>query len=92
MKQKIIVTGGCGYLGSHTIIALIESGKYEPISVDSCVRSTPETMDRVEAITGVKVKNYRVDVCDREAFFRVFEENPGVVGIVHFAAYKAEPH
>ena len=89
MKQKILVTGGCGYLGSHTIIALIESGKYDVISVDSCVRSTPETMHRVEAITGVKVTNYQVDICDKKAFFRVFEENPDVVGIIHFAAFKA---
>ena len=89
MKQKIMVTGGCGYIGSHTIIALVESGRYDVISVDNCVRSTPETMRRVEEITGVKVTNYRVDVCDKEEFFRVFEENPDVVGIIHFAAYKA---
>ena len=89
MKQKIMVTGGCGYIGSHTIIALIESGKYDVISVDSCVRSTPETMSRVEKITGVKVKNYPVDVCDKAAFFKVFEENPDVTGIIHFAASKA---
>ena len=63
-----MVTGGCGYIGSHTIIALIESGKYDVISVDNCVRSTPETMRRVEEITGVQVTNYRVDVCDKEAF------------------------
>ncbi|MCR4827100.1 MAG: UDP-glucose 4-epimerase GalE [Bacteroidales bacterium] len=89
MKQKIMVTGGCGYIGSHTIIALIESGKYDVVSVDNCVRSTPETMRRVEEITGVKVINHRVDVCDKEAFFKVFEENPDVAGIIHFAAYKA---
>lgn len=89
MKQKILVTGGCGYLGSHTIIALIESGRYEVVSVDSCVRSTPETMSRVEEITGVKVKNHQVDICDTEAFLQVFDENPDVVGIIHFAAFKA---
>ena len=76
-------------MGSHTIIALIQSGKYEVVSVDSCVRSTPETMNRVEVITGVKVKNYQVDICDKEAFFKVFEENPDMVGIIHFAAFKA---
>ena len=84
-----MVTGGCGYIGSHTIIALIESGKYDVVSVDNCVRSTPETMDRVEKITGVKVENHMVDICDKEAFFKVFEENKDVVGIIHFAAYKA---
>jgi len=84
-----MVTGGCGYIGSHTIIELLESGRYEVISVDSNVRSTPQTMDRVERITGVRVKNYKVDICDAQAFFKIFEENPDIKGIIHFAAYKA---
>lgn len=89
MPKKILVTGGCGYIGSHTIIELIECGRYEVVSVDSCVRSTPETMDRVANITGVQVRNYQLDICDKDAFFKVLEENPDVVGIIHFAAYKA---
>lgn len=89
MKKKIMVTGGCGYIGSHTIIELIQSGKYDVISVDSNIRSTPETMQRIEKITGVKVHNYKVDICDKEAFFQVFEQNPDIVGIIHFAAFKA---
>lgn len=84
-----MVTGGCGYIGSHTIIELIESGMYEVISVDNCVRSTPETMQRIKLITGVEVKNYFVDICDKSALFSVFEENPDVFGVIHFAAYKA---
>ena len=76
-------------MGSHTIIALIDSGRYEVVSVDSCIRSTSETMSRVEEITGVKVKNYLVDICDTEAFLQVFDENPDVVGINHFAAFNA---
>lgn len=89
MKKKILVTGGCGYIGSHTIIELLESQRYEVISVDSCVRGTPETMQRIENITGCKVRNYQVDICDKEAFFNVIEENKDIVGIIHFAAYKA---
>ena len=84
-----MVTGGCGYIGSHTIIELIQSGRYEVVSVDNNVRSTPETMDRVERITGVKVHNCKVDICDKAAFFKVFEEYPDIQGIIHFAAYKA---
>lgn len=84
-----MVTGGCGYIGSHTIISLIESGKYDVISVDSCEKSTPKTMSRIEKITGVKIKNYQIDVCNKEKFFQVFKENTDVVGIIHFAAYKA---
>lgn len=89
MKKKILVTGGCGYIGSHTLIELIESGRYDVLCVDSCVRSTPETLDRVKNITGVEVKNYKVDICDKDAFFKVFEENDDIAGIIHFAAYKA---
>jgi len=89
MKKKILVTGGCGYIGSHTIIELLESLHYDVISVDSCERGTPETMRRIENITGVKVNNYQLDICDKEAFFKVFEEHQDVVGIIHFAAYKA---
>ncbi|MCQ2284842.1 MAG: UDP-glucose 4-epimerase GalE [Bacteroidales bacterium] len=89
MKKKILVTGGCGYIGSHTIIELLQSNRYDVISVDSCVRSTPETMRRVEMITGVNVHNYQVDICQKEDFFHVLEENPDVQGIIHFAAFKA---
>lgn len=89
MKKKVLVTGGCGYIGSHTIIELVESGNYEVLSVDSCKRSTPETMQRIENITGVKVQNCQVDICNKEAFFRVLEQHPDIVGIIHFAAYKA---
>ncbi len=84
-----MVTGGCGYIGSHTIIALIESGKYDVVSVDNCARSTAEAMRRVKEITGVEVKNHQVDICDRDAFFRVFEEEGDIAGVIHFAAYKA---
>ncbi len=87
--KKIMVTGGCGYIGSHTIIELVQSGRYEVISVDSNVRSTPETMDRVAQITGVRVPNYQLDICDKTSFFKIFEEHTDIVGIIHFAAYKA---
>lgn len=91
MKHKIIVTGGTGYIGSHTIIELLNDGNFEPVAVDSCIRSTPETIDRIEEITGQRVRHYRVDVCDREALFNVFEQEKDVVGIIHFAAFKAVP-
>src|SRR5215510_2317559 len=85
---KILVTGGCGYIGSHTIIDLIEDG-YEVISVDNNSRSTPMVLDGVERITGKKVKNYKVDLCNYDDTFAIFQENENIVGIVHFAAYKA---
>lgn len=89
MKKKILVTGGCGYIGSHTIIELLQSGRFDVVSVDSCIRSTPKTMQRVKEITGVEVHNFQVDICDKEAFFKVMKEIPNVDGIIHFAAFKA---
>lgn len=84
-----MVTGGCGYIGSHTIIELIQSGKYDVVSVDSCVRSTPKTIQRIAEITGVEIHNYQVDICDKDAFFKVMSEKTDVQGIIHFAAFKA---
>ena len=85
---KILVTGGCGYIGAHTIIDLIENG-FEVISVDDNSRSNPQILDGVERITGVKIKNYKVDLCDFDDTFAIFQENEDILGIIHFAAYKA---
>ncbi|ANH83241.1 UDP-glucose 4-epimerase GalE [Niabella ginsenosidivorans] len=86
--SKILVTGGSGYIGSHTIVDLIENG-YEVISVDNNSRSQPFILERVEKITGKKVKNYKVDLCDFDDTHAIFTENPDITGIIHFAAYKA---
>lgn len=88
IKKKILVTGGCGYIGSHTIVDLIQNG-YEVISVDNNSRSKPEVLNGIKAITGVSVKNYCVDLCNAEDTFAVFQENPDLAGVIHFAAYKA---
>lgn len=89
--NKIVVTGGTGYIGSHTIIELLKKKNFEVISIDSCIRSTPETMDRIEKITGEKVKNYQIDLCDYEKLLQVFEKEQNVSGIIHFAALKSVP-
>ncbi|SDD82277.1 UDP-glucose 4-epimerase GalE [Niabella drilacis] len=86
--SKILVTGGCGYIGSHTIVDLIENG-YEVISVDNNSRSQPFILENVEKITGKSVKNYKVDLCNFDDTHAIFEENPDITGIIHFAAYKA---
>jgi UDP-glucose 4-epimerase len=89
--MKVLITGGTGYIGSHTIIEMIETGKFTPICVDSCERSTPETMDRIEQITGIRAPFYKLNICDKEAFFQIFEEHGDITGIIHFAAYKSVP-
>ena len=87
MSKKILVTGGTGYIGSHTIIDLIENG-FMPVSLDNGVNSDPSILDQVELITGVKVKHYAVDLCDYVATRAIFE-NEGFEGVIHFAALKA---
>jgi UDP-glucose 4-epimerase len=86
--KKILVTGGCGYIGSHTIVDLVENG-FEVISVDNNSRSSARILEGVEKITGVKVKNYKVDLCNFDDTFAIFQENEDVQAIIHFAAYKA---
>ncbi|MBL0067128.1 MAG: UDP-glucose 4-epimerase GalE [Chitinophagaceae bacterium] len=86
--NKILVTGGCGYIGSHTIVDLIENG-YEVISVDNNSRSSDNVLKGIEQITGKKVKNYKVDLCNFDDTFAIFQENEDINGIIHFAAYKS---
>ncbi len=85
---KILVTGGCGYIGSHTLVDLLESG-YDVISVDNNSRSTDAILKGVEKITGKSIKNYKVDLCNFDDTFAIFEENHDIKGIIHFAAFKA---
>lgn len=86
-KKKILVTGGTGFIGSHTIIDLIEHG-YEPVSIDNGVNSNADVLEQVEKITGHKVKHYNIDLCDYAATENVFVEHK-FEGIIHFAALKA---
>ena len=86
--NKILVTGGCGYIGAHTIVDLIENG-FEVISADNNSRSNENILDAVEKITGKIVKNYKVDLCIYDDTVAIFQENPDINGIIHFAAYKS---
>jgi UDP-glucose 4-epimerase len=86
--QTILVTGGCGYIGAHTIVDLIENG-FNVISVDNLSRASDQSLVGIEKITGKKIKNYTVDLTDKVATENIFKENPGITGIIHFAAYKA---
>lgn len=89
-ESLVIVTGGSGYIGSHTIIELINTG-FEVVSIDNFSRSNRDTFDRIEKITGVRVKNYDIDLCNSEAVDRVFEQFQKAVGVIHFAAFKSVP-
>ncbi len=86
--SKILVTGGCGFIGSHTIVDLIENG-FEVISVDNNSNSTTEVLSGIEQITGKSITNYNYDLKDFAQTESLFINHPDIVGIIHFAAYKA---
>jgi UDP-glucose 4-epimerase len=86
--QTILVTGGCGYIGAHTIVDLLQNG-FEVISVDNLSRASSHSIAGIEQITGKKIKNYVVDLTNKEATEQIFLAHPTITGIIHFAAYKA---
>ncbi len=85
---KILVTGGCGYIGSHTIVDLLENG-FDVISVDDNSRSSTYALSGIEKITGKRIKNYHVDLKSFDDTQAIFQENTDIKGIIHFAAFKA---
>lgn len=88
MKHKVLVTGGCGYIGSHTIVELIHHG-FEVVCIDNHANSSPTVIDAIEEITGVRVAHYPYDLVDMVKTRSIFEEHPDISGIIHFAAYKS---
>ncbi len=90
MNKKVLVTGGCGYIGAHTIVDLIDHG-FDVISIDDNSRSSTFLLENIKKIVGKEVKNYKVDLCDYEDTYAVFSENRDIEGVIHFAAYKTVP-
>jgi UDP-glucose 4-epimerase len=84
---KVMVTGGAGYIGSHTCVSLIEAG-HEPVVLDNFHNSTPETLDRVEQITGRRPVLVRADIRDRAVLDRTLREQ-AIEAVIHFAALKS---
>jgi UDP-glucose 4-epimerase len=85
---KILVTGGAGYIGSHTVVELFQAG-YQPVIVDNFSNSEESALAGIEAIIGVKVPTYRIDCADVAALRGVFGAEPDIAGVIHFAAFKA---
>ena len=85
--KNILVTGGCGYIGSHTVVELTRAG-YNPIIVDNLSNSNIKVLDRIKQITGSIPRFYQVDITDQTAMHKVFTENK-IDAVIHFAAFKA---
>lgn len=85
------LTAGCsgtGYIGSFTSLALLENG-YEVVIVDNLYNSSEVALDRIELICGKRPKFYKADVTDKAALDKIFQENPEIDSVIHFAALKA---
>ena len=87
-KGKILLTGAAGYIGSHTWVELCQAG-YDVVGVDNFYNSERDVVERISKILGHEVMFEEADCSDIQAFRKVFEKHPGIVGAVHFAACKA---
>jgi UDP-glucose 4-epimerase len=88
MKKKIVVTGGTGYIGSHTTVELLEEG-FDVVIIDNLYNSEAEVVERIFQITGIKPELNVMDVCDTEKLNSFFKKHNDIAGLIHFAAYKA---
>ncbi|MEO6520370.1 MAG: UDP-glucose 4-epimerase GalE [Mucilaginibacter sp.] len=86
--SKILVTGGLGYIGSHTVVELVNAG-YEPVIVDNLSNSNIKILDQIAKIIGFKPKFHELDLSDEKSVISLAAAEPDVTGIIHFAAYKA---
>ena len=86
--MSVLVTGGAGYIGSHTVVELLNRGE-EIVIVDNFSNSKPEMLDKIKQITNKDFKFYEVDLLDKEKLEKVFEENPDIDSVIHFAGLKA---
>jgi nucleoside-diphosphate-sugar epimerase len=94
IQGPVLVTGGCGYIGSHTIICLLEQG-YDVVVVDNLVNSSEVSLDRVARIANLddvarmeRLVFHQVDLCDKDALKKVFESSPKFSSCIHFAGLK----
>lgn len=85
--MAILVTGGAGFIGSHTVVELIQAGK-EVVIVDNFSNSKPEVLNRIEKITGIRPILYQADLLDKPAIDKIFEEQ-NIEAVIHFAGFKA---
>ncbi len=88
--SKVLVTGGCGYIGSHTIVDLVNNG-YQVISVDNFSNSNPFILERINDLCNRPIFNYNIDLTSIDDCRKIFTDHPDLCGIIHFAAFKSVP-
>lgn len=88
MKNKILVTGGAGFIGSHTVVELSLAG-FEPIIIDTFENSSPDVLNGLEKILGFRPQVFQADCAIKSELAQVFDAHPDLAGVIHFAAYKA---
>jgi UDP-glucose 4-epimerase len=86
---KILITGGAGYIGSHTILELLNDPAIEVISIDNYSNSSEETYRRIQTISGKTIRYFNLDLCDENCVIDFFNNEKDIAGVIHFAAYKA---
>lgn len=86
--ERVLVTGGAGFIGSHTVVELQKAG-FEPVIIDNLCNASPEVVERIAEITGDKPIFEKVDCCDKQSLIDVLKEYGNIKAIIHFAAYKA---
>lgn len=86
--MSVLVTGGAGYIGSHTVVELLNEG-YEVIVLDNFSNSSPKALENIKKITGKDFKFYEADLLDRPAIKKIFDENKDIDSVIHFAGLKA---
>ena len=86
--KKILVTGGAGYIGSHTVVELFKAG-YNPIILDNLSNTSTKNLTGIEQIISKKIKWHNVDCTNKDQMKKVFLEEGSIQGIIHFAAYKS---
>lgn len=96
-NPTVLVLGGCGYIGTHTIVCLLEQN-YDVVVVDNLVNSNAISLEKVAEIVGLsedekkkRIVFHKVDICDEPAMRKVFEESPKFISCIHFAGLKVRP-
>ncbi len=90
--SKVLVAGGAGYIGSHTVVELLRLHDYEVIIIDNFIKSRPESLTWIEKASGKKpLAHYPLDICNEELLETVFKQNPDIQTVIHFAALKSVP-